>query len=570
MEELNGYLHQYSLRLRLRGGWNLIQKTLWITFLIALLIQILGRFIPIAGLGWWTTAPILVWLLASGGYFTFRRLSPMHIARQVDVELGLFERLSTSLALNELSIASTASMPNASPSSLVLAQQQDALQVARTIQPRLAFPLRWQRQPVIISSLLLVVILVTATLPNPKNAILAERAAVRAEAQKQSERIEKLKEEVAKAEGLSEEDRADLQRQLNELAQKLRTNPGDLEQAIADLSKVEEALKQKLDPNSVAKAANLEALASQLSALTNQERDPSQDASQTAADALSQLAEQMASMDSTQRQQLAEALAQMAAQASQAGNADLAQALAEMAQAMQAANAAEAQQNPQAAASAQAAAQSAAQNAAQAASQAQQQLNAQQALQQALSQLQASRQSLSQASSQALAQAGQSNSSGQTGGSGPNSSQAAGQSPSSGTTTGQGATGQGPTSGGGGSNASTLPPATGQGQPNLHPQGSKPVGQESDLSSQVYVPRQQGGSNGDELFIPGQDTGQGETTSSQGQSSLPGTLNPALVPYNNVFYQYLLSANQAMQQSYIPLSLLQYIQAYFLQLEQQQ
>lgn len=554
MTSLQHHLRIFNRYMRLRDGWNLAQRSLWIACLLALSIQITGHFLPIQGLLWWSVALISCWILFVAGYSAFRPLSMMQIARRVDTELNLFERLSTSLALNELS--------RAFPVSLIHAQQEDAIRTAQAIDPRQAFPLRWKKQPVIFFALLLVILVVVANIPNPMDAILAERAAVRKEAQTQAERIEALIEQVAQAEGLSDDERQELQNRLAELAEKLRTNPGDLEEALAEISQLEEMLKAKLDTNAASKAANLESLADQLASLAGNEREASQSAGQSAAESLNQLAEQMTDMDSDQRQGLAEALAQMAAQTAQAGNSELAQALSQMAQAMQAANQAEANNNQQAMAEAQAAAQTAAQNAAQAASASQQQLSAQQTLQQALSQLQASRQALSQASSQALAQAGRS---GQTGSSGQSGSTA--QNANSGAAAGQSAAGQGTTSGGG-TDASTLPPSTGQGQPNLNPQGSQPAAAESDLSSQIYSPRQQGSSNGDELFIPGQDTGQGETTSSQGQSSQPGSFNPALVPYYRVFYQYLLAANQSIQQGYIPLSLLQYIQAYFLQLEQ--
>ena len=266
--------------------------------------------------------------------------------------------------------------------------------------------------------------------------------------------------------------------------------------------------------------------------------DENRDPLTSAAQAVEQLAEEMASMDEAQRQQLAEALAQLAAQAAQSGDPALAQSLSSLAQAAQSGDAQAASQSSQ--------------QAGQALADAQRRLSDQAALQGALSQLQASRQALAQAGRTALAQApGQGQSPGNT----------PAQSPSQGQSQGQGQVGSG-----GGTKANTLPPATRQGRA-ARPQGSASEAQVGELPNQVYIPRLLGGGDGEEFFIPGQDTGQGETQVTEGQAPLPGSANPALVPYNQAYYLYLNAANQAMQQTYIPASLLAYVRQYFTQLE---
>ena len=55
------------------------------------------------------------------------------------------------------------------------------------------------------------------------------------------------------------------------LAEHLRANPGDREQALADLSRVEETLRRELDPNAENRQTALEALATQLQALAGDE-----------------------------------------------------------------------------------------------------------------------------------------------------------------------------------------------------------------------------------------------------------------------------------------------------------
>jgi hypothetical protein len=182
--------------------------------------------------------------------------------------------------------------------------------------------------------------------------------------------------------------------------------------------------------------------------------------------------------------------------------------------------------------------------------QAQSRLADQIALQQAIGQLQSGRQALVQAAQQAAKQA------------------AATQERANSQSASQSGSGQGQPGGnvsGGGSQANALPPATG-GRGNTRPRGNAASSVPGDLSNQVYAPWQHPASAGGELFIPGQETSQGETQASQGQSTLPGLGNPALVPYQQVFYNYLSAANQALGQSYIPSSLSEYVRQYFSQL----
>jgi hypothetical protein len=73
--------------------------------------------------------------------------------------------------------------------------------------------------------------------------------------------------------------------------------------------------------------------------------------------------------------------------------------------------------------------------------------------------------------------------------------------------------------------------------------------------------------DGEELFIPGTDTGQGETEIREQRDPMGGLLNPALMPYDRVYQSYAESASRAMDQSYIPPGLKDYIREYFSQLE---
>lgn len=536
---LEYYLIRFRRRLRVLDGWHLAQRTLWVPCAIALLVQISGRFLPIERLDAWSLTPFPIWILTLLIYSLFRPMPILQVARRIDLELRLRERLSTAVVFEKMQ-----EFHNHAYAQLVQAQHVDALDYASRIVPAKDLPLHWLPRPLAAASILMLITLASALLPNPMDSVLAQRQAVRQEAARQAERVEQLSQQIEQTQELSPEEREELLRQLKELAEQLRSNPGNLEQSIADISNLEKLLAERLDPNFAIQTANLEALAAQLAAISGAERSPEQSNAEAAAEALAELAAQLPNLSAEQQQELTRQLAQMAAQAGQSGDAQLAQSLAALAQAFQ-------QGDPQAASQA-------AQSAQQALSQAQARQAQQNALQQAINQLQTSRQALAQAAGQSSQQAALST--------GQNPSQDPGQNPGSGTAPAGSNQGQ-PSSNvtGGGSRANTLPPAAG-GRGNIRPQGEAPNVALSELSNQIYAPWQRPASSGGELFIPGQETGQGETQTTQGQSNLPGVSNPSLVPYQQVFFNYLSAANLALQQSYVPADLSEYIRRYFSQL----
>ena len=87
------------------------------------------------------------------------------------------------------------------------------------------------------------------------------------------------------------------------------------------------------------------------------------------------------------------------------------------------------------------------------------------------------------------------------------------------------------------------------------------------LDQQVYVPWERRPGSGDELTISGQETGQGETQIREQRDPLPGTTDPALVPYYDVYYDYLDAASETIERSYIPPGLKDYVRDYFSRLE---
>lgn len=521
------YLKRIRWRLRLVDGLSLAQQTLWISILVSIAALVLLRIFPIEikNLLW---IPFGVWLVGIAIFTLLHPVSLMSVSRRADRELQLKERLSSSIALeNEKSSPVYQSFTPA----LVSHAHQDALQTVKNINLKQDFPLHVKRRSLYLAGSLFALALPLFTLPNPMEAVIAEKKAVVEATRQQASQIEKAAQKIADDSEMSPEEREELLRKLAEIAEKLRANPGDREQALADLSRLEEELKDRLDPKGDQRRAALEAMAAQLQALAKDENPQIGDLL-AAANAAEKISQQLDSMSNQEREALAQQLAQMASRAAQAGDSFLAQSLASMAQAAQSGD--------------NQAAHDAAQQVAQALQKATSSMADQQELNRAISQVQGSRQALSRAG-----QPGQQAQQGSQQGQGP----------------GQGS-GQGnQAGGGGGTNTDSLPPSSQTGKAG-QPQGQSKDPSFGNLDSQVYVPRDKlQGINRDELFISGQDSGQGETQSSEKPDPSGGVYNPALVPYNAVYQQYLNAANQAIDHSAIPPGLKDYIRAYFIQLE---
>jgi len=546
-------LAPYGRRLALRSVVELAQGTLWLAALGALLVQLAGRLLPIARLAWWTLAPLGGWALAIAAASVLRRRPPMLVARRLDAELGLKERIATALFLER---------QEAAADRLAALQREDAFAALASLDPGRTFAVRWARRRLLLAGVLAAAALALVFLPNPMRAVLEQRAAVARAAEQEAEAIERLRDEIAAQDQLPEADREELLRRLAELAQQLRANAGRQEEALANLSRVEQQLQERLDPDAAAQQAALASLASQLQSLA--QRETGQEA-EDASEVLRELAQALAEADAGQREEMAGSLAQMAARAAQAGSDELAQALAQLAQGAQSGDASQAAQ--------------AAREAAEAMDRAEQDAAGQQAIQRALDQIGESRRAVSGASDQQGDNASTSSSSGnqpgsstsgsgnQPGGSSSTSS-GTGDQPGSGQGQSQGqGPGQGQTAGsGGGAQADTLPPAQRTGQAG-RPQGAGDPGQVGDIGDQVYVPWERRPGSGEEITIPGQDTGQGETEVRERTDPLGGTTRQALVPYQEVYQTYLDAATQAMEQSYIPPALRDYVRAYFSELE---
>ncbi|HRV90967.1 MAG TPA: hypothetical protein P5526_02260, partial [Anaerolineae bacterium] len=465
--------------LRLRDGLRLVARTLWLAMLVVVLVELAARTWPMANRHLWALVPLGVCLLGVLLYTWLRPLSLYAVARRLDAELHLKDRLATALELQD------SDRPD--PLAFYPRQLADAAAVARQLKPG---ALDWQvsRQKLGWAAAVATVALALVFLPNPMDAILAHRAAVQAAAQQQAEAIRAARNELESATDPTSEERAQALAELERLMAALAANPGDLDQALADLAKTQAQLRELQSPAATARQSALDQLAAQLTALSQGESQASTDTTE-AGQALQELAASLPGLDPSAQTDLADTLDRLAAQTA-AADADLAKSLVDLANAVRNGSAGEALQ---AAGAAQGALAQASQNA-----------DLQEALAQAQNALNDSRQQLAQsgqAQSQGQAQA---QTSGQGQGQGQNQ-QGQGQ--------GQGS---GQPGGGGGTTANQLPGANRTGRANDPTQPNRPA--VTGQLDTIYAPNAGPHLNGNPDFVAGQETEQGQTLIREEQS----------------------------------------------------
>jgi hypothetical protein len=542
--QLIAFLRPLGRRLRLRLGAELFTRTVWIVLAASVIVLAIGRLWPIDGYRIGAVGVLVAFLIGWMVYSLIRSIRPFKVAQRADDELSLRDRLATALVLSDPNY----DLPSGFDRGLVSIQIADALAVARSIDPRRAFPMRVERPWLARAAMAALAGVVLLVLPNPMDAVVAERAQVSQAAQAEAEKLEELAQQVEDSPALDPEDKEELQRQIRRLIEQLRSNPGDVKQALADVAEFQEQLRAQLDPAAPAEAAAMDTLAQQLAQLAGMEDEPD-DAAETAR-LLEELASELEQLSPEQREALAGALERAAGQTA-GSNADLASALSALAQAMR-----------------EGAANSQVQRAAAQAAQAMDRSADRQALEEALARALNRAESAERALAQAAARGGQAQGQGQGQqaqgqGQGQNQGQAQGQGQGQSQGVGQGQ-GQGnQVGGGGGSTADTLPPAVRPGSARPPTQPNRPFST-GELDT-VYAPITAG--EGRQEFVEGQPGSEGQTTTSEGQSPQPGADNPALVPYSQVYQRYVQIAGQAMERAYIPAALRDFVREYFSDLE---
>nr|WP_290665111.1 hypothetical protein [Ardenticatena sp.] len=520
-------------------------RWVWAPTSVALAVQLYARFVPLERADVLSIAVpcllSLLWLV----WELLRPLSLAQVALQMDIEAHLKERLTTALDL-------IAQPPQNRPP-LAARQIADAAdhaeRLARTA--RHLLPPRLTAYPPVVATVLLLATALLWWLPNPQDAILAERRAVRAAARAEAERLDAVREALTPQDRLPPPELEAVLQELDRLAAELRANPGDLEEALADIEAARAALEAQVPSDFATRQNTLQTLSRQMES-ASRPNEPATGDLQAAAQALRDLAARFDTLSPPERAELANMLREQAA-AVAPFDPDLAADLNATANALIQNDLAAAQESAQAAAQRLEAADSA--------------LHAADAAQRAAEELDTTRRAVASAAQRAQAQAqangatqgagGQNSTTGQNGqgsAGGQNSSQGQGQA--------RGAGGQGaPTGSGGGSLSGQLPGGTRQGQfTGSDPNRTGPGALEGAYQPGVFAPVLPTNTNKDTI-----EGSLGDEGTNAERLSLPdtGVQAPALVPLESALPAYAENATRALEQEQYPPHLRTFIQQYF-------
>jgi hypothetical protein len=251
--ELRPYLRRWGLRLRL------VESLSWgpwggaVGLGMGLLLALAARLRPLlmsrqvvdmAGL------LVLVGVAVGLATVWLRPRGLLQLARIFDRQLGLAERLATAVEIGTGRLRAAPAMAGA--------QLADTLDVAQRTDHRASLPLRASRPASVVLLVLAAGLAALLWLPNPQEDVLLRQAAVQAAIEEQIEDLEAVKEEVAKGEGLSEEEREALLKALEEAIAGLEEGEATPEEAVAALSEAEQALAELQDPGAAQLQSGLE------------------------------------------------------------------------------------------------------------------------------------------------------------------------------------------------------------------------------------------------------------------------------------------------------------------------
>lgn len=536
--------------------------------------------------------------------------SDLEAARSFDVMFNLGERTSTALELSAGQIHSNEELTGF--------QLQDAWEKAQVVNASEQIPFIWDWRSWLGALGVLGIIILLLLLPNSQSEAVSrnnEREIAIAEAENT---VQEITQTVAADPVLTDEERAQLLQELEKTTNKLEEPEVKPEEAFATLSYSESELReqaQNLSQSAEDQRAAMEQAAEALRNLSAMANVPQQSQqSQEAIPTLQELRQNLEDMSEAERMETVEALEQ-AAQALEQTNPQAAQSLRDAANALRNGDIQAAQNAMQQAVENM---QGGQQQMQQQSSSAQQLTDAAQQLRQAANQIsqsgqpnaqnQQSQQQNQQGQNQQSQQSGQqqgseglqelSQQSQQAGQQGQQQGQQAGDSQSQQGQQGQESGDQGspgnqasqmqansPGEGQEGSSsesqqAGSQQPGEGGGagdtqgdsgsEQNRTQGGSNPSAQDNDPDGGgegqmplIYRPQRVGGSGGEQLFL---EPDSGDIPAVEGEFSQ----NPAgqsLVPYNQVYGEYLTEANRALESDYIPLGLRDVVRNYFTSLE---
>lgn len=533
-ERLSAWLLRWRAREAVRWGVRGLAAGLAAGLGLALIAR-LAPLQPVPVLALWAAGLAVggLGLALAAGFFWPR--SRQAAARYFDRAFSLAERTSAALEL--------AARPDLAPDWLAREQWDDAARAARQVQAGRKLPL-WAvpRLEAGLATALLLALIASLALPNPQQARLAQQQAVQQAIAEQQQQIEALIRAVEADPGLTEAEKEQLTRPLEEAQQRLQEPDLTEAEALQALAEAQQEVRSLQNPQAEAQAGGLQQAGQGLS-----QNPTTQSAGEALANGdLQQAADSLSAIDPAQlteaeRQALADQLEQTADQL-QGSNPETAEALQEAAEALR-------RGDSQAAGQAlDRAAESVARTGREAAqSEAAGQASAEVARAQ-----------------RAIAQAGQ----GQGQGQGQTQDQGQGEGQEQGQGQGQGSGG---TQGQGQGSGAGQGEGDGQGQGGQAggqmPQGNGPGDGGERAYEPIYSPYRLGGSGGPDVNLPQQGDGQpGDPVIGQGPTN-PQDPGQVTVPYNQVFPAYRDAAYSAVGQGEVPPELVPVVRDYFSSLE---
>ncbi|MFQ6101286.1 MAG: hypothetical protein ACE5OS_08630 [Anaerolineae bacterium] len=264
---LRTYLRRWGLRLRLAESltWGLWGGAVGLGLGLALALA--ARLWPLLRLAWLAGLAGLLALVGVALGLAVAWLLPLSLykrARIFDRRFGLAERLTTAVEIGTRQLRVVPAMARA--------QLADTLEAAGRVDPRVMLPLRASRHALLAFGVLAAALVLSLWLPNPQEGVLLQRAAVRTAIEEQIRDLEAAREEVAEAEGLTEAEREMLLQALEEAIAALdsSTSSGPSEgratpeEAVAALSEAEQALAELQDPGAATVQRGLERAAEEM------------------------------------------------------------------------------------------------------------------------------------------------------------------------------------------------------------------------------------------------------------------------------------------------------------------
>ncbi|MDM8529012.1 hypothetical protein QUF58_12505 [Anaerolineales bacterium HSG24] len=530
--EYNSLLNKIVDRVHRRRRWQESMRLSVFGLIAGLLFTLIlvsaGRYYPLAlppvlfGVGLSTTMLMLVSMVIYGW---LRPQSTQVTAQLIDEELGLEERLSTAFELSK--------QASSIPTGIIQAQLNDTVARLHHVEPIQAFPIRLGWTRLVIAILLVILTTVILLLPNPQIAIIEEQAQTQAVIEAQIEQIETARGELLSdmelMETLTGQEAVET---LNELLERLEQPSNTPAEALAALSEAEEALAALQE--TIDEETTLNDLAEKFSRFKSTEElaEAIEERNMEKAKSLLDSMTPDLAQNPAKAEEMADALDQAAEQARQSGNNELADALSDAAEQLRQSGG-----DPQAT-------QDALDQAAEAIAEAGGQSIDQEALENALGNIQQAQEQLAQQGQNQQGQLGQPSQPGQPGDAQQQMGGSGREEPSD--------------------------PAEGLTSEQAAPDGMSTDNGDNEEKIESYeslaVPEHLGGQGGP-LVKPDEQGATGGAPIGDARIDPASDTNSAIVPYNEVYSEYNEAASEALDNSYIPLGMKDYVRDYFGALE---